>query len=335
MIDLDCFERRLVAQFAPKTVGFEYAVYQGRTLVRSGAEGFAILPETRITADRRMTVTSMSKTITAAAVLRAMEVLRTRGTNISIWSKIAPYLPSTWKLGPHVEEMTFRHLLAHESGLRSVDDEDRFASLRRTIANGSTDANWQKYMYQNCNFSMFRIVIANMLHGNAISESSDIATAELETAKAYLQFVQNEVLGRVGLGSVSLAPSGPNEAIRYYRFEDPSKFDSGHDYDWYLLRVGAGHWFMSAKEFARFVAGLRNGAIVSAASFQEMTDNQLGMGRDDTTTGGPNWNHNGNFPGGMDGDWMILPEDISVAVLANSTGGITRPLEAMPLSLDV
>src|SRR5262249_31281686 len=96
------------------------------------------------------------------------------GKNVSIDSKIAPYLPSRWTQGPHVAEMTFKDLLTHWSGLRSVaPDEDSFSNLRRTIANGSTNANWQKREYQNCNFSLFRILIPNLLYGRHTLEAND------------------------------------------------------------------------------------------------------------------------------------------------------------------
>ncbi len=336
MFDLQRFAKKLDDQLRGRAVGYEYAVYQDEALSASGAGGYAVMfPPIVMTADRRMTIASMSKTITATALMRAMEIKNAAGANISIDSRIAPYLPAAWKHhhGPHVDEMTFKDVLTHTSGLRSVEDEDLFDSLRQTIANGSTDANWHNYTYQNSNYSLLRILIPNLLYGVGVS-AVNVPGAESPghyTAKLYYNFVREHVLGPVGLSGVSLAPQGPHEAIVYYNFDDRSQTCKDQDFDWYLLRVGAGHWFMSAKEYGRFIAGLRNGTIVSSASFQQMTDNMLGMGGDDSTRGGRNWDHSGEFTtpngAGMDGDWMILPNGITVVILVNSRGGLKKPLQ--------
>jgi CubicO group peptidase (beta-lactamase class C family) len=103
-----------------------------------------------------MTNLSTSKTITATAVMKAMEDLNIQGKSISIDSQIAPYLPSDWTLGLHVNEMTFKDLLTHMSGLRpATNDPDTYDGLRQTIANGTT--NFRKFKYVNGNFCLFRL----------------------------------------------------------------------------------------------------------------------------------------------------------------------------------
>lgn len=333
--DILRFAKKLDDQLMGRVVGYEYAVYQGEVLSCSGAAGYAVLStRTPMTADRRMTVSSMSKTITATAFMRAMEILNVAGANLSLDTKIAPYLPRSWDRGPHVEEMTFRHLLTHTSGLRSIaGDEDLFDVLGQTIANGSTKENWGEEEYENCNFSLLRILIPNLLYGPGASQQNMLKSVgpDYYTARIYFNFVRDKVFGPVGLSSVSLAPNGPQEAGRYYDFNNISTVPyQDPDFDWHLLRVGSGHWFMSAKEFGRFIAGLRNGRIVSNASFQQMTSLNLGMGPDSSTHGGENWNHNGGFEntnGGMTGDWMILPNGITAVILANSFGGLHKSLE--------
>src|SRR5262245_36859689 len=255
MFDSQRFAKKLDDQLIGKAVGYEYAIYQGETLCGSGADGYAVISsKTPMTPDRRITVMSMSKTITATAFMRALEIVNAAGANITIDSKIAPYLPLAWAHGPHVNEMTFKQLLTHTSGLRSVADEDLFESLQQTIANGSTDANWKQPKYQNSNFSLFRILIPNLLYGVAVSGGSIPAgqSPGHYTARLYFNFVRDKVLGPVGLSNVSLVPNGPEEAIKYYNFNDTSTPYVAPDFNWYLQRVGAGHWFMSAKEYARF-----------------------------------------------------------------------------------
>jgi CubicO group peptidase (beta-lactamase class C family) len=106
-----------------------------------------------------MTVMSMSKTITATGVMKAMEELNARGKNITVDSHIAPYLPSEWHLGPRVKELTFRHLLTHTGGLRpATGDPDSYLGLKQTIANGAQDADFGKFFYANADFCLFRII---------------------------------------------------------------------------------------------------------------------------------------------------------------------------------
>ena len=371
MFDPQRFGKKLKAQLAGNAVGYEYASYQGTALSNFGAGGFAVISsQTQMTADRRMTVASMSKTITATAFMRTMEILNAAGGNITINLKVAPFLPSAWVRGPGVNELTFQDLLAHTSRLLGLKtEEDLFDSLKQTVANGSTSAEDE---YQNCNYSLFRILIPNLLHGVGVSDEPDnsrleaeiralqaeLAVAspaektkliaqikalqaqidssdpEMRTAQLYFQFVREEVLGPIGLGAVSLAPKDSGEVLEYYNFNDPSRTYKDPDFTWHLLRAGAGHWFMSAKEYARFIAGLRNGQIVSGASFDQMRDLHLAIGyANNSTRGGPNWESGGGFTkgngAGMTGAWMILPNGWSTVILANSQGGMKKSPQEM------
>lgn len=342
VFSLETFAQNIHASLNGKTVGYSFAVYDQETLVSVGGGGCAVCPDVLQSADRRMTTASLTKTITATAVMKAMEQMTAEGQNISIDSLIAPYLPSYWKFGPHVTEMTFKDLLKHTSGLRTVDDGDLFSALEQTIANGSTDANFGMNVYQNCNFAIFRIIIPYMLQPREELEPTvspgvpDLNVAEIETRTAdfYIDFVKQHVLGPIGLGGVSLAPAGTEEEVRYYEFGDLNSYVSPDEYDYCRLRVGSGHWFMSANEFAKFIAGLRNGKIVSIQTFDLMEVNDLGMYADaDASNHGTYWNHNGGFPGGdgpgMQGDWMTFPNGITAVILANSKGGLSIPPEAV------
>src|SRR4029077_11884524 len=108
-----------------------------------------------------------SKTITAAAVMRAIEILKAKGQNVSIDSPIAPYLPATWALGAHVSEIRIKDLLRHTSGLRT--GADTYEDLVQVIAAGATADNWaarNDSFYCNSNFTLFRIILPYMLYGH-------------------------------------------------------------------------------------------------------------------------------------------------------------------------
>jgi CubicO group peptidase (beta-lactamase class C family) len=325
--DLNVFANNLKSKLDGKTTGYSYAIYQYETLKKSGAGGYAVLSSVPQSADRRMTNLSMSKTITATAVMKAMEEMKAQGKTISIDSRIAPFLPSDWAQGPHVNEITFKDLLTHISGLRpATNDPDTYEGLRQIIANGSTNANFHKFTYVNGNFCLFRVILPYMVVGKTIIEKS--GNIDASTAALYVSYVKAHVLGAVGLSNISIAPSGSQEEIRYYNFKSPQYNYVDQSYADAMRRTGAGYWFMSAKEYGRFLCGLRNGKIVSPSTFKLMEDNNLGMYGVDSTHG-RYWDHNGGFPGpngsGAVADWMIFPNGITAVILINSAGGLTDP----------
>jgi hypothetical protein len=326
--DLNKFANQLKSRLDGKTTGYSYAIYQYETLKKSGAGGYAVIGSVPQTPDRRMTIMSMSKTITAAAVMKALEQMNQPKPGIgkiySINSRISEFLPSDWQLGPHVSEMTIKDLLTHTSGLREAgSDPASYEGLRQVIATGSTDENFRKFKYVNMNYCLFRIIIPYMLNGRTTIEK--LSSIEARSTGLFLNFVKLKVLGPVGLSGASVAPSGPAEEVRYYNFHYPQHYTLDESYERASARAGAGSWFLSVKEFGKFIAGLRAGKIVSAASFKTMTDNNLGMFPENSTHG-RYWNHNGilNWGNGSGAraDWMIFPNGITAVILINSTGGL-------------
>ena len=98
-------------------------------------------PQTNMTSQSRMGVMSMSKTITATAVVKQIAKLSDAGQNISVDSPITSFLPSQWVRGPNVDNLTFHHLMTHTSGLTPMTtadpDADMYDNLQATIANGT------------------------------------------------------------------------------------------------------------------------------------------------------------------------------------------------------
>jgi CubicO group peptidase (beta-lactamase class C family) len=332
--NLDRFEQNLKARLEGRAVGYSYAIYEFDKLKKSGAGGHAVWPNVAQSPDKRMTTMSMSKTITAAAVMKAMEELRAKGQNITINSLIAPYLPSGWTLGPRVDEITFKHLLTHTGGLRPAgNDPDTFAGLRQTIANGSTSQNFGKASYANANFCLFRVIIPYMVHGREKVEKFPLdvgplpdLSVEHNTAKLYVRYVQEHVLAPIGLGAINVVPTGATPYTRYYKFSDRNVYIEDPKDDTAMLRTGAGYWFMSANEFAKLIASLRHhGKIVSSDTFKVMRDNDLGMYGADSAFG-RTWDHNGGYTSvdgaGSAAAWMIFTNGITAVILVNSQGGL-------------
>jgi CubicO group peptidase (beta-lactamase class C family) len=333
IFNLDTFEANLKAELDHKTTGYSYAIYENQTLKKAGGSGYAFVPSEHETADRRMTVMSMSKTITATGVMKAIEHLNSIGKKVTIDSRIAPYLPSEWKLGHRVDELTFRHLLTHTGGLRpSPNDPDSYLGLKQIIATGVYDQDFGTWHYVNGNFCMFRIIIPYMIMTEAETKAVEKMSWEDRArtlGERYVSYIKNDVLAPAGLAGIDVVPTGPKPYVRYYKFGDPSAYASDPTDDTAELRTGAGYWFMSAKEYGKFLTALRNCKILPCQSANLMMDNNLGMYATPSKFG-TYWDHNGGFPPQANGsgamaDWMMFPNGITAVILVNSSGGTTKP----------
>jgi CubicO group peptidase (beta-lactamase class C family) len=112
-------------------------------------------PATPFTADARLEVASVSKTITAAATLK---LLHDRG--VSVDAGIAPYLPPEWAPGPNIAAVTSRDLLTHESGFR--DDALMYGELRGEVAQGVSASDQGDFFYLSSNDALLRVVIPHL-----------------------------------------------------------------------------------------------------------------------------------------------------------------------------
>ena len=73
MADLQTFTNNVRNQLNGNAVGWAFAVYQGTTLKGTASGGMSVLsPQTKMTPQTRMGVMSMSKTVTAAALVASM-----------------------------------------------------------------------------------------------------------------------------------------------------------------------------------------------------------------------------------------------------------------------
>ena len=113
--------------------GYSFAVYRKDRLVGTGADGFyarktEIQEDKPVTADTRMQIASMTKTITAAAFLK---LGKEKGIKTS--DKIIGYLPKTWVKGPNIELITFKDLLTHTSGIVGMNESCRNGAFTENV----------------------------------------------------------------------------------------------------------------------------------------------------------------------------------------------------------
>ena len=102
----------------------EKAVGLAKTIVDGGNVNFTV--------NQRFNPASVTKTITAVALLRAMEQ-----NDIGIHQSIRPYLPTSWNAHSSINGITFEQVLAHKSGFRnSVAGSYDHAGVKNAIEAG-------------------------------------------------------------------------------------------------------------------------------------------------------------------------------------------------------
>lgn len=301
-VNFDTFKKELKGICKNQCTGFAFAVFDRDKEKRKDRGGLAVRHfgstwEIDFTKDTRLNVHSISKTITAAVIVRALHV-----TNRSLDGPIKQFLPKNWVEAledldsiPEFQErdpdfdvldITFRQLLVHNSGLLEVNDYDRGIDNRSLMAvkqsllqaqlRSKDPPTYQpsgKRTYQNTNYSLCRMLLPYIDNdGNSDLEKrkldtmakDDEATFDGETTRFFIDYVHKYFFAPCGLpGDIVPGPTGPPPFTRYYDFKKVKKdphstvWEQEPQQETRWEHVGASSWFMSALEYGRFISGLR------------------------------------------------------------------------------
>jgi CubicO group peptidase (beta-lactamase class C family) len=271
-----------------KAVGYAYVILHNGVVTAQNAFGQARTaadpPATTMTAEEPFQIASVSKTITAVAVMHLLAAKQ-----ISVKSSIAPYLPPSWPLGQGVDQITFAELLTHTSGFLGagvVPGDNRFTYAQlKDLLSQDINTNYKAgcklayalrmfvTCYQNANFSLFRIIIPYLL-GSAnpippasldslLSFSPDLYDTGLASATAqdYLSYM-NSVYGPSHELPISCTPQGSSRMLSYLNPGGGTGTDWG---DWGLM-CGAGGIQLSVNQMAGFLSNLTSGDYLPVAA---------------------------------------------------------------------
>lgn len=274
--------------------------------------------------DRRMNIASVSKFITAAAMVDLLE-----RRNIDPDTPIAQWLPSYWKLGANVDDITFAMLMTHSSGLANSGSTD-FPTMRQLVAAGVTPNLPTSFTYENTNFGLQRILIATL--GGYVKRNLNLGLAGLNdsvwnaaTTAAYEDYVEKNIFAPAGVTNAGFEKTA-DTAIAYAINGGPG-WNSG-DLSW---RAGSGGWHLSVDEILDVVGTYRyTGKIVSTGEAGSAIANRYGLdGRWSTTMGfvyhkNGSWIEQANCPVGQRQEQsllLLLPDNMEMALLVNSPVG--------------
>jgi len=268
---------------AANTIGYALVVYKDGKYLTSSAAGYSVLkkdvpdilaeglsfrPETRIN------IASVTKPITATAVLKALQ----NNPNVSLDSKVAPFLPSNWTLGPGVANLSFKDFMSQYTGMNDNKGNTSISGLRKWIADGVTRPK-SSYLYINGNLAIFRIVlpylVANQTIRNSYNSQAQMDEKGFNTliSNKFVEIVRNTVFTPMGIKNVSMKDDNKYATRFYNRNNNAPGYKTG---DWTPIGGGGG-WFMSAYELGTFMSNLRyNDSILAPSTRKLMDDNFLG-----------------------------------------------------------
>jgi hypothetical protein len=324
---LASYADKLEAKLKGKSVGYQFTVVSNGVLAVSRAGGDArrapdANPRT-MSADDKFNIASVSKAITAAAVMKLLTQ-----NKISADAEVYSYLPPTWTLGANVKSITFRQLLTHRSGIR-CETEVTYALLKECVAGGVQPADKLVQSYNNNNFALFRIIIPRLAGFKDTLLSND-AEKSKDYAAFYATYVQNNVFMPIGLRGIVLKSIATDPGLAY---QFPSPNIAGESFGDMTETSASRGWNMSSKQLATFINGLLyTEKIVPNAIAEQMKKEQLGLWPHIISNKVISYEHGGHYPGkNKEGKlWnngemntliIAFPNGVSVAMIVNSQFG--------------
>src|SRR5215204_36369 len=271
---------------------------------------------------------SISKTITAAALIRLLLDKDNVGLDSPFWT----YLPSHWTVHNSIKGITFAELLAHKSGFKFATNVS-YAEEKQNMAAGVNPNDIGKYDYNNNNYGILLLVIP-ILAGNSIinidKNSLDFLIAAQEIAQAqqladyYIAYVQQKVFDKTG-GAMQNMACKPTDTYPALCYQFPKTAAKGTDFGDMTLTCGSRGWNISASQLGLFFRQLHYTTNILPKSLSDkMKDELMGYDSKGTTKDGVSYYwKNGFYPGSMNAGeinaWIIgFGNDIQIALIINS-----------------
>lgn len=305
---------------ANHVVGYACLVGGMRPVFGGQARTSSNPPSTSMAPDMLTNIASISKTMTAIAILKLLG-------KKTIDTKISSYIYSDWKQGSSVNQLTFKELLTHTSGFGQLSqnacgNEITYSALKTIVANGVTASNIGKPQYGNCNFALLRELMPSLL-GQSLNNVPDGPQRAQQSSTMYINYMNEHVFEPVGVPvSTCKPPSGSSDILSY---TNPAGSTSGTDWGDWSLQCGSGGWVLSANNIFNVINDLATGnVLLTSAEKKQMVTDCLGWDcavRSDCPT--PYVCKNGDLNNGSGGIavWTyagILKCNVPVVVVVNS-----------------
>lgn len=233
------------------------------------------------TVDTKYNPASVTKTITAVALLQLLE-----RKHLTIDDAIGPYLPQGWN-NPLIAGISFRQVLTHSAGfpLPTIPDNVDYNTIHTVIMAGpqttpttnQDDALLNTRRYKNVNYGLCRILV-DYLDGYNPANFSDQADG---TAQYFRNYLQQNIFDKLKIQNISFTPAAV-DAAKFFTYPAVPN-DMGSDFgDWRLIPGSAGIQ-LSTREMAEFMFYLNLDNTLLADNMKSQMKSLL-LGWDDTNT---------------------------------------------------
>lgn len=336
-LSLELLKNNLELALKDSSVGWAFSIWKGNKLFYQNDGGYKVLAsDTRdgiglpFTLDTRMHVASLSKSVTAIAVAKLVEMHKMNWED-----SIGKYLPSSWKLHPGFASVTIRQLVTMQSGLNGPLDAitSGMDSLKQKMERGPDTSKIGKFNYQNTGYGLLRIIIAyaaglKEYAGNILTEALPAIAAE-----QYVQFVNEYIFAPAGILPAACRITESDPALYYPFPPDDAKgvltgtgARTGGDL---TLYAGGFGWYLSADDVGKLLTAVfYSKKILSTTILDQLISFKfpfnIRQGRLGTYFGtGGDWGS--PLPGGkwagIHTYFLCFPGDIRVVVFVNSGEG--------------
>jgi hypothetical protein len=314
-------------------VGYSIVISYKDTAVVNRAGGrartFTDFPLRDMSVNEKYSVASVSKTISAAALLKALA-----DADVSVDDDIVPFLPEHWSKGEFISFITFRDLLNHTSGfhykVKGDANKCSYADLKQLIAEGIALGNTSR-SYDNRNYALMRLLIPRLAQYSITKWlkaypswmlPSVEGIQEKEYANAYIDYCRKVVFSKMSSTANVVISCKNTDANPGLYYPDPGVYAFGNIVSDLTLVSGGQGWVLNTTQMADFMRTLHHTEKILPKSISATMSSQL-LGYDEYggIEGVAYWWKNGGYESnGRKYSSLIMGfgDGIQIAIMTNS-----------------
>lgn len=330
-VSLNKMKQNMVDDLNGTVNGYAFVITKGNKS-RAGSGGWAKRPVdggVAMATKTRSFIASSTKPITAIATLQLLAA-----NNLTIASKIGPWLPNDWVKGPGINQLTFRDLLQHRTGFNQIF-KGLSASKKQNWGNDWDGLKWvvkngaqpgASSSYKNANFALLRVIIPKLWKASGAGDADFTGVTKGNNGLLYVIYVTNHIFkpSNVATGASCTAGEKYRPQAMGYDVSDPDETGTMSETSWPNCGGHAG-LRLSARDLSRILVALRKGKLLSPPWRFAMDQFRLGWsqasntnkkGRKDKWWHGGAWNKSSNR--GYRACIMKYKGDMEAALVINS-----------------
>lgn len=330
-VSLNKMKQNMVADLNGTVNGYAFVITKGNKS-RAGAGGWAKRPvdgSVAMTTRTRSFIASSTKTVTAIATLQLLAA-----NNLTITSKISPWLPNNWVKGPGINQLTFRDLLQHKSGLNQIFKSlsaakkkkwgNDWDGLKWIVKNGAQPGSPSSY--KNGNYGLLGVMIPKLWKASGAADADFTSVSKGNKGLLYVIYVTNHIFkpSNVATGASCAATEQYRPQAMGYDVLDTDEAGTMSETSWPNCGGHAG-LRLSARDLSRILVALRKGKLMSPQWRFAMDQFRLGWSQSSNTNKkgrkgkwwhGGSWNKSSNR--GYRACIMKYTGDMEAALVINS-----------------